>query len=323
MKAFQAQSLSSLEDYDFIDAPKPEAKAGEIRVAIKACGVGHVDALVAVGKYPAKPRVPHIPGIEIAGVVDAVGAGVNALAVGDRVLALGVGGGGFAEYAVVPAAMTAKLPGGVSFVEAAALRVTYMTALYALRELAKLKTGETLLVIGCGSAVGIAAVQTGKLMGANVIAVAGTEEKRAFAKACGADHVLDNEPEGFEDRLAQIGGTVDVVFDPVGRRLFEQSYRSLSVQGRHLVVGSENEVGAVAPVEFTRGKATLMRVGMRMFMMQRTAEYMGLLRELLMMVDERKIVPVIDRKFPLDEAREALAFVLSGEVAGKTVLEIA
>src|SRR5262249_25255439 len=150
----------------------------------------------------------------------------------------------FADSINVGAFMSTKIPDRLGFAEAAAMRINYMTALYGLRDRGQLKAGEKLLVFGAAGGVGIAAIQIAKLLGATVIAAASTDEKRAFAKAHGADHVIDTNPEGWRDRLKAIG-KVDVVLDPVCGPLFETAFRSLSWKGRHLVVGFAGSDGKI------------------------------------------------------------------------------
>jgi NADPH2:quinone reductase len=326
MKAFQAQSLDSIDEYKLVDLPMPEPKAGEVRVAIKACGIGYFDALGATGRYQVKPPLPYIPGVEIAGVVDALGADVSNLKVGDRVIAMGIGAGGCAEYGCVPAYMSAKIPDRLGFAEGAALRINYLTALHGLRERGNLKAGEKLLVFGAAGGVGIAAVQVGKMMGAEVIAVASTEAKRAFAKQHGADHVIDTNAEGWRDRLKAISRSVDVILDPVCGPLFEQAFRSLNWRGRHLVVGfagGEGKIPALpANLALVKGSA-LLGVDLRQYMIFQTADYLALLNDLMQLIETQKIAPVAGKKFPFAQTREALAFALSGKGMGKTVLEMA
>jgi NADPH2:quinone reductase len=324
MKAFQAQSLDSIDDYKLVDLPSPEPTGGELRLAIKACGVGYVDALVALGRYQVKPPLPYVPGIEVAGVVDALGPEAKGFKVGDRVLAMGVGGGGFAEQGLFSAFMTMKIPNALGFAEAATLRINYITALYGLRDRGQLKAGERVLVFGAAGGVGIAAVQIAKLLGADVIAAASTEEKRAFAKAHGADHVIDTNPEGWRDRLKAIG-KVDVVFDPVCGPLFEAAFRSLAWKGRHLVIGFAGGGGKIPalPANLTLMKGSaLIGVDVRQYTIFQTAEYNTTLQELLAMIAEKKLAPVAGKRFPFAEARAAMQFALTGQGLGKTVLEI-
>ncbi|HWA30253.1 MAG TPA: NADPH:quinone oxidoreductase family protein [Rhizomicrobium sp.] len=325
MKAFQTQSLDSLDAYKYVDLPTPEPRGAEIRIAIKACGVGYVDALVGLGRYQVKPPLPYVPGIEIAGVVDATGPEVSGYKAGDRVMSMGVGGGGFAEYGVFGGFMTTKIPDRLGFAEAAAMRINYTTALYALRERGNLQKGEKLLVFGAAGGVGVAAVQIGKLLGAEVIAAASTEEKRAFAKAHGADHVIDTNPEGWRDRLKALGGKADAVFDPVCGPLFEPAFRSLSWKGRYLVIGFAGGGGNIpalpANLPLIKGSA-LIGVDVRQYMILEVPAYMSALSDIMGWVADGRLSPVAGRAFPFNEARAALEFALTGQGLGKTVLTI-
>lgn len=325
MKAFQAETLNSLADYREVDLPMPEPRDGEIRIRVKACGVGYVDALIALGKYQVKPQMPFIPGIETAGIVDAVGPGVSNVKLGDRVIAVGNGSGGFAEFAVVPAIMCVKMPDALGYAEGAALRVNYSTALHGLEDRGAIKPGEKLLVFGAAGGVGIAAVQIGKILGAEVIAAASTEEKRAFAKAHGADHVIDTNPEGWRDRLKALCGTVDVILDPVCGPLFEAAFRSLSWRGRHLVVGFVGGEGRIAalPSNLTIMKGSaLIGVDIRQYLLREMPAYLAMLARLMTLIEEGKLAPVAGRSFSFAEAPQALEYALTGKGLGKTVLTI-
>lgn len=324
MKYVQADSLNSIADYTLRDGVVPQPGAGEVSVRIAACGVGYVDALVALGRYQVKPPLPHTPGQEAAGFVEAVGAGVTGIAPGARVMANVRGG--FAEVAIAPAASIVALPERMSFEQAAGFRVNYLTALHGLKDRAALQAGERLLVFGAAGGVGAAAVQVGKLLGAEVIAAASSEEKRAFATSIGADHVLDTAPEGWRDRLKAVcgGKGPDVVFDPVCGPLFEPAFRSLSWRGRHLVVGFVGGPIPALPANLPLMKgAALMGVDVRQFLLFEAARAESHLTELLGWVGEGKLAPPVGRTFPLAEFAPALEYALSGKALGKTLLKIA
>lgn len=324
MKFVQASTLDSIADYRLLEGEAPKPGPGEALIKVAACGVGYVDALVALGRYQVKPPLPHTPGKEIGGWVEAVGAGVDGLAPGDRVMASVRGG--FAQFALAPAADTVKIPERMSFAQASGFRVNYLTALHGLRDRGALAAGERLLVLGAAGGVGMAAIQVGKAMGAEVIAAASTEEKRAFARAQGADHVIDTAPEGWRDRLkAACGGKgPDVVFDPVCGPLFELAFRSLVWNGRHLVVGF---VGG--PIPALKSNLTLMKgaalvgVDVRQFGLFEEKKTNAHVAELLSWVADGRLVPAVGRSFPLEEFAPALEFALTGQGLGKTVLEIA
>ncbi|HPU15123.1 MAG TPA: zinc-binding dehydrogenase, partial [Polymorphobacter sp.] len=198
MKAISADKIDSLADYAEVELPIPEPGAGQLRIRVAAVSIGYVDALLALGRYQVKPPLPHVPGAEVGGTVDALGEGVTGFAVGDRVMALA--GRGFAQFALAPAALTRRLGDATGFAAGAALPLNYLTALHGLVDRGTLKAGDTLLVFGAAGGVGMAAVQIGKLLGARVIAAASTPEKRDFARAQGADAVIDTAVEGWRDR---------------------------------------------------------------------------------------------------------------------------
>lgn len=324
MKLVRADSLDSIADYRLLDADVPVAGAGEVLIKVAACGVGYVDALVSLGRYQVKPPLPHTPGQEVGGWIEAIGEGVQGLTVGDRVMAHARGG--FAEFSIAPAVAVSKIPDEMSFAQAAGFRINYITALHGLRDRGALQPGERLLVLGAAGGVGAAAVQVGKAMGAEVIACASTDEKRAFALAQGADAALDTTPEGWRDRLkAACGGKgPDVVFDPVCGPLFELAFRSLTWRGRHLVVGFVGGPIPALPANLTLMKgAALSGVDVRQFMQYEGARAASHLNDLLGWVAEGRLSPPVGRTFALDDYAAALEFAMTGQGLGKTVVEIA
>lgn len=323
MKAIQADNLSSIDSYRVVELDMPEPGPAEVRMRIAACGVGYVDALVSLGRYQVKPPLPHVPGGEVSGWIDSVGSGVTGLAPGDRVLAQVRGG--FAEYALAPVSAVSRIPDGMRLDQAAGFRVNYVTALHGLRDRAHIKPGETLLVIGAAGGVGSAAVQVGKLLGARVIAVASTPEKRALATQSGAEIALDREPTGWRDRLKEaVPGGIDVVFDPVSGPLLQPAFRSLNWGGRYLVIGfAFGEIPAL-PVNLPLLKgAALVGVDYRQFAsVFEAAAAQREFDELLAWVAEGRLVPPAGRTFAFDRYREALTYALSGEGIAKTIFEV-
>ena len=219
------------------DAPDPVPGPGEVVIEVRAAGLNFPDTLIVRGLYQFKPEPPFSPGAEAAGVIVAVGDGVD-LEVGMPVVALGVYGG-FAERWVVPATTVMPLPPGLDFEAAAGFGLTYGTAYYALKQQGRLGPGDVLLVLGAAGGVGTAAVQIGKALGATVIAAASTPEKLAFASDCGADLTIDYFHEDLKARVRELtdGHGADVVFDPVGGDMSEPALRATAWDGRFLVVG--------------------------------------------------------------------------------------
>ncbi|MBV8186373.1 MAG: NADPH:quinone oxidoreductase family protein [Alphaproteobacteria bacterium] len=325
MRAVQGADLQSADSYHLLELPTPDPGPQEVRVRISACGVGYVDALVALGRYQVRPKLPHNPGWEVSGWIDAIGDEVRDLLPGQRCLTV-VRGGGFAEYALARAGDVVALPDNMRLDQAAGFYLNYGTALHALRDRAYLQPGEILLVIGAAGGVGLAAVQLGRLLGATVIAVASTAEKRALALKCGAALALDREPDGWRDRLREMApGGIDVVFDPVSGPLLQPAFRSLRWRGRYLVVGFAAGAIPALPLNLPLLKGSaLIGVDYRQFSDVFEAETARQeLKELLGWVSEGRIDPPVGRRFPFEEYREALAFALSGKGSGKTILEIA
>ncbi len=323
MRLVRGTALDSLDRYALVEAEAPRPGPGQVQVRVAACGIGYVDVLVALGGYQVKPPLPHTPGQEVAGTVSALGEGVTGLSVGDRVLAAVQGG--FAEVAVASADNVYRLPAGLGFAEASTLRINYLTALHGLRDRAALQPGERLLVLGAAGGVGIASVQVGKLMGAHVIAVASSPEKRDFARRHGADKVLDSEPEGWRDRLKEAcdGKGPDVVFDPLSGPLFEPAFRSLAWRGRHLVVGFLGGIPSLrVNLPLMKG-AALVGVDVRQFVLFERDKARAELEELIAWAGEGRLAPAIGRRFALADFAAAMAWAHGGKGLGKTVLEMA
>ncbi len=323
MRAIQASRLDGFDGYAEVEIETPRPGPGQVRIRVAAVGLGYYDSLVALGRYQVKPPLPHIPGVDIAGTIDAIGDDVpgGAWQVGDRVMAMVTRG--CAEYAIAPAALTVRLPDAVSFEQGATVPLNYLTALHALRDRAVLRAGETVLVFGAAGGVGVAAVQVARALGAHVIAVGSTPEKRAFALACGAAAAVDTVADGWRDRLKATlaGRPLGVVVDPVCGPLFEAAFRSLGWGGRHLVVGFVGGPIPALPANLPLMKgAALVGVDERQFMQyepDRAAAHLAALGDWLR---QGTIVPPAGRCFDWADYRAALEFAFGGAGLGKTVL---
>jgi len=238
MRALVCRELGNPESLAVEEVEDPVAGEGQVLVAVKASGINFADILTIAGKYQVKPPTPFIPGIEAAGVVEAVGADVDRISVGDAVMVTTVKGS-FAEKCVVDQAEVTPLLPGLDFTQGAGFNITYCTTIHAFAQSARLRPGETLLVLGAAGGVGISAVEIGKALGARVIAAASSEEKLDFAKAAGADEVINYSETPLRDAIKELTGGegIDVVYDPVGGELGKLAMRSLAWQGRHLVIG--------------------------------------------------------------------------------------
>jgi NADPH2:quinone reductase len=291
-------------------------------VRVAAAGVNFPDALIVQKKYQVQPPLPFIPGTEVAGTVDRVGDGVRTVKPGDRVIAF-VGLGGFAEYACAPAAMVAPIPSSVDDAVAAAFTLTYATSHHALFDRAQLARGETLLVLGAGGGVGLAAVELGKIAGARVIAAASSRDKLDAARAHGADVMVDYAREDLRDavKAATEGRGVDVAYDPVGGALTEAAVRSLAWRGRLLVVGfAQGDIPQIpANLLLLKGTAAV-GVFWGEFARREPKANAAMLAELFGWLAAGKLRPHVSRTYALHEAPAALRALLERRAVGKLVL---
>ena len=238
MRAVVCRELRGPDALELADLPTPEPGACGVRIRVRAAGVNFADSLMLAGRYQEKPPLPFTPGLELAGEIEAVGAGVRGLERGQRVLAV-VSHGAFAEQAVARAEDVVPLPDDMDDVTAAGFAIAYGTAHGALRWRAGLHAGESLVVHGAGGGVGLTAVECGKAIGAVVIATARGEEKLAVARAHGADHAVDSDDPDLKGRLRELtdGRGADVVYDPVGGAVFDASLRAIAWEGRIVIIG--------------------------------------------------------------------------------------
>jgi NADPH2:quinone reductase len=294
---------------------------GEVVIDVRAAGVNFPDVLVSYGRYQFKADPPFIPGGEVAGTVSAVGAGVTGIAPGDRAAATMLSGA-FAERVAVPATMVAKLPASVAFETGAALLLTYATTMHALIDRGRLRSGETLLVLGAAGGVGTAAIEVGKCLGARVIAAASSPEKLAYCREHGADAVIDYKSEDLKERAKVLSnGGVDVVYDAVGGDATEAALRTMAWGGRHLVIGFASGSIPKVPANLVLLKSCeLVGVFWGAFAQRNPAENRAHVERLMAWLVEGRIRPHVDAVLPFDRAREALERLERREVKGKVVL---
>jgi NADPH:quinone reductase len=320
MKAIVARTFGDLKALDYADWPEPEAVDDRVLIEVAAIGVNFPDALLVQGKYQMKPPLPFVPGMESAGRVLAVGPAVRSFRPGDRVAALTTVGA-YAERIAVPEARVSKLDDATSDADACALLCGYGTAQYALKQRAALTPGETLCVLGASGLTGLAAVQIGKAMGARVIAVASTEEKRALAAASGADAAIGYD--GLREALKGLtdGKGVDVAFDPVGGEAFDGLARAMAWQGRLLTIGFASGVIPALPANLALVKGfSLVGVFWGAFIDKEPEAYAANQKELLAWHRSGKVKPVIAGTMPLADAAQALQRIVGRGVSGKLIL---
>jgi NADPH2:quinone reductase len=294
---------------------------GQVVVDVEAAGVNFVDVLFVAGRYQIRPPVPFVPGSEISGRVSAVGEGVTAPAVGTRIMGM-PGLGGFAEQVVLGADAVLPVPDGLDAARAATFIQSYCTALFALARRARVRSGEQVLVLGAGGGVGLAAVDVARALGAEVIAVASSPEKRAAALAAGAGAAVDPGAEDLKVRVRELGGGgVDVVIDPVGGALAEPALRALRVGGRYLVIGFASGTIPSLPLnQVLLNNRSVIGVDWGAWAMRDPAAQRALLEEALAMVRAGRLHPVAPTTYPLERAPDALADLEARRVTGKVAL---
>lgn len=322
MRAVVAKELGPIDGFLLEELPDREPGANKAKVAVKAAGIALVDVLVATGQYQIKPPVPFVPGSEFAGIVEAVGPGVDPALVGKRVCSL-TQGGAFTESCIIAANHLFEMPRAMSFETGAVFVTSYATAYHALVERAGLNAGESVVVLGAGGAVGLAAVQIAKALGAFVIASASSAEKRNMAIEGGADAAIE---AGASDWRAQLkaangGKPVDVVLDPVSGEATEAAFRSLGWGGRHLIIGFASGSIARLPVNLPLLKgAAMVGVDIRQAAERDPALMPRIVAALFGMFEKGQLSPRIARSYGIEQFAAAMKAVAEGKDAGRSIL---
>jgi len=322
MHAWLCSTPTGVDQLRWSEIPTPTPGPGQVLVGIRAASLNFPDLLIVQNKYQFKPELPFVPGSEYAGVVQAVGAGVQNVAVGQRVACL-AGTGGFGTHTLAPADKCLPLPESFGFVDAAAFIMIYATSHHALIDRAGLRAGETVLVLGAAGGVGTAAVQIAKAAGARVIAAASSDEKCALCQQQGADATINYSQGNLREAIkAATGGKgPDVVYDPVGGDFAEPVFRSIAWRGRYLVIGFAAGPIPALPLNLTLLKgASLVGVFWGDFSRREPQASAAMMQELVQWYGQGKIKPVIDRTMPMAELPAAYARMASRQVRGKLVL---
>lgn len=322
MKAILCKSFGPPSSLVLEDIPDLKPGKGEILIDIKACSVNFPDTLIIQGKYQFKPELPFSPGSDVAGIVKEVGEGVSQYKVGDKVFSL-VSHGGFAEEIVIHQKRCFPKPPQMSFPIVASFLMAYGTSYHALKDRARLKAGETLVVLGASGGVGLAAVELGKIMGARVIACASTDEKLALCKEHGADETINYSQEDLKKRIKELtdGKGADVVYDPVGGEYTEAALRATAWKGRLCIVGFA--VGDIPriPMNLPLLKGCqIVGIFWGDFAMKESMKNMANTMELIQFYSEKKINPHIHAQYSLEETHLALEEMANRKVRGKVVV---
>ena len=320
MKTLLVQELGSLESLEVVEMESPALLEGQIRISILACGVNYVDSLMIEGKYQIKPPVPYRPGSEVVGRVTEVAPDVSNVMVGDRVF-VPIGIGGFSDEAVVHAARTVKIPDALTDGQGATFMQSYLTAWFAFHKRATMREGATILVLGAGGGVGLAAVDLGVAMGLRVIAAASSEEKRQLALDRGAFAAIDVLTEDVKARTRELcGGGVDMVYDPVGGELAEPCLRALAPFGQYLVVGFVGGIPRLPANHVLLTNRTVVGVDWGAWVGRNQMENGGMLLEVLSLIEQGKLHPVEPVLYPMSHAVQAMQDLQNRKIAGKVAL---
>ncbi|MCI5095131.1 MAG: NADPH:quinone oxidoreductase family protein [Rhodobacteraceae bacterium] len=316
MFAYQIPSAGA--HAELVQLATPEPGPGQVKVDVKACGLNFADLLMQKGTYQDTPAAPFTLGMEVSGVISALGDSVSGVAIGDRV-AVFTGQGGLAEQGVFDVERVIQIPDSMSYEHAAAMLIAYGTSHIALDYRARLKRGETLLVTGAAGGVGLTAVEIGKLMGATVIAHARGADKLAVAKAAGADHLIDDS-EDLRERVKALGGS-DVVYDAVGGDAWKAAFRSCKPEARLLPIGfASGEVPQIPANHLLVKNLDVIGFYIGGYMKFRPEVLRDSFSTLIQWYEQGKLKPHVSHVLPLDRAQEGLELLRSRKSTGKVVI---
>ena len=307
---------------DDVDDPRP-AK-GQILIRVKAAGINFPDVLSIEGKYQVKIEPPFIPGNEASGIIEAVGEGVERFKPGDQVITMSKGGA-FAEKCVSDENTTIPLFPALNFSQGAGFMVTYGTSYHALKQSAKLKDGETILVLGAAGGVGVTAIEIAKAMGAKVIAAASSNEKLEFAKGIGADELINYSETPLKEKVKEIteGKGADVVYDPVGGELSDAALRATAWHGRYLVIGfASGDIPKFAANILLLKEASAIGVWWGTWAAKNPHKHIQNIEELGVMIASGHITPRVTEEFAMDQYKEAFEVITERRARGKVILKM-
>ena len=321
MRAIGCHEWGSIDQLTLEDIDKPMPGDGEVLIRVEASAVNFADSIMVAGRYQTKPALPFTPGLETAGVVSECGPGVTEFAPGDRVMAI-LAYGGLAEYAIAKVAETFRIPNSMSFDEAGAFPVSYLSSHVAIRWLGRLEPGETMLVLGAAGGVGLTAVEIGKAMGARVIAAASSPEKLAVAREHGADELVNYTTEKLTERVMELtfDKGVNVVYDPVGGALFDAALSATGWGGRILIVGFVGGVPQISANRLLVKNRSAMGSSLRHFRWHEPQKMNQSVQELFQWYVEGKLKPCVSQSLPLEDSVRAIALLTDRKAHGKVIV---
>jgi NADPH2:quinone reductase len=320
MKTMLVKELGSLDALEIVETPHPELGEGHVRMDVLACGVNYVDSLMIEGKYQIKPPVPYRPGSEIVGRITEVGVGVEGLQIGDRVF-VPIGQGGFPNEAIAHASRALRIPDSLTDGQGATFMQSYLTAWFAFHHRAVLQEGDTMLVLGAGGGVGLAAVDLAVSMGIKVIVAASSAEKRQLGLDRGAFAAIDVLNEDVKVRARELSNNkLDLVYDPVGGELAEQCLRALSPGGQYLVVGFVAGIPRLPANHILLTNRTVVGIDWGAWMLRNQQANGEMLMEVLTQITAGRLHPVEPVAYPMTHAVQAMRDLQNRQVAGKVAL---
>ncbi|HTT13395.1 MAG TPA: NADPH:quinone oxidoreductase family protein [Burkholderiaceae bacterium] len=321
MKAVLCRTFGPPETLAVEEVPTPTPGPGEALVRVKAAGVNFPDALIIQNKYQIKPPLPFSPGGELAGIVEAIGAGVTRVQPGQSVIGF-TGWGAFAEQALVPQDRLVPMPEGMPYEIAGSFLMTYGTCYHALKDRGQVRAGETVLVLGAAGGIGIAAIEIAKALGARVIAAASSSGKLRTCREHGADETIDYQSEDLRERLKVLAGAgVDLVCDPVGGSFSEPALRSTAWRGRYLVIGFAGGEIPKVPLNLPLLKGcSIVGVFWGDFLRREPANGARDVQELVALYRAGRIRPLVSARYALDRTVDALQALMQRKVEGKVVV---
>ena len=321
MRAVICRAWGAVEDLTVEEVPAPAPAADEVLIDVRATSVNYADSIMVAGKYQTRPPFPFSPGLETAGVVARAGAAATRFKAGDRVMAT-LGWGGLAEQAVAKESETFAIPAGMSFEQAGAFPIAYISSDVAIRWQGRLEPGETLLVLGAAGGVGLTAVEIGRAMGARVIAGASTAEKLAVAREHGADDLVNYATEPLTERVMALTGEkgADVCFDPIGGELADAALSALGWGGRMLLVGFVGGVQQIPANRLLVKNRAALGCSLRYYRNQAPDKLRRSVDALLGWYAEGKLKPLVSHRLPLERSVEAIKLLTDRKALGKVVV---
>ncbi|MCE2855502.1 MAG: NADPH:quinone oxidoreductase family protein [Ilumatobacteraceae bacterium] len=320
MRTLVCKQFGPLDDLVLEDQPTPALGESDVRIAVTACGVNFVDALLCEGKYQIKPPLPFRPGSEVVGRITEVGSSVTSVSVGERVFAP-VGFGGFADEVVTHSMRVFGIPEAMSDGQGATFMQSYLTGWFALVNRANVEAGKTMLVLGAGGGVGLAAVDLGRALGLRVIAAASSADKRELAASKGAFATIDTSTEDVKERAKELaGGGIDYLYDPVGGDLGATCLRAIGEDGQYLVVGFVGGIQSLPANQVLLRNRRITGVDWGAWVGRHPKEHQQMLKMVLEWIADGRLNPVEPKSYPLSAAVQALKDMQNRKVAGKVIL---